>query len=105
MLGLLGRRADERSSSGTIDKTSRAVISGSRLFNTIFGLPRNGENIARFLGAFQSGSPPDHDFGELSRVVPLERHDPTPEQISTPHFAEYGHCDEQIRLVSKTDFR
>jgi len=41
-----------------MDKTLRAVISGSRLFNTVFGLPRNGENITRSLGTFQSGSPP-----------------------------------------------
>jgi hypothetical protein len=39
-------------------KTSRAVVRGSRLFNTIFGLPRNGKNAARSLGTFQSGSPP-----------------------------------------------
>jgi hypothetical protein len=30
----------------------------SRLFNTVSGLPRNGENITRSLGTFQSGSPP-----------------------------------------------
>jgi hypothetical protein len=36
-------------------KTWRAVISGSRLFNTVFGIPRNGENITRSLAAFQSG--------------------------------------------------
>ena len=41
-----------------MDKTLRAVISGSRLFNTVFGLPRNAENITRSLGTFQSGSPP-----------------------------------------------
>jgi hypothetical protein len=40
-------------------KTRRAVISGSRLFNTVFGLPRNAENITRSLGTIQSGSPPD----------------------------------------------
>ena len=58
MLGLLARRADERSSNGAMDKTGRAVISGSRLFNIGFGLPRNEENITRSLGTFQSGSPP-----------------------------------------------
>ena len=59
MLGLLARRADKRSSNGAMDKTGRAVISGSRLFNTVFGLPRNEENITRSLGMFQSGSPPE----------------------------------------------
>ena len=53
-------------------KTARAVISGSRLFNTVFGLPRNGENITRSLGPFQSGSPPGQDFGELSRVATID---------------------------------
>jgi len=43
-----------------MDKTRRAVVSGSRLFNTVFGLPRNGENITRSLGTCQSGSPPGH---------------------------------------------
>ena len=38
-----------------MDKTLRAVIPGSRLFNTLFGVPRNGENITRSLGSFQSG--------------------------------------------------
>jgi hypothetical protein len=38
-----------------MDKTRRTVLSGSRLFNTVFGLPRNAENIARSLGTFQSG--------------------------------------------------
>jgi hypothetical protein len=38
-------------------KTSRAVDLGSRLFNTVFGLLRNGENIAGSLGTFQSGLP------------------------------------------------
>jgi hypothetical protein len=42
MLGLLARRADEQSSNEAMDKTWRAVISGSRLFNTVFGLPRRG---------------------------------------------------------------
>jgi hypothetical protein len=58
VLGLLARRADEQSSNRAMDKTGRAVISGSRLFNTVFGLPRHGENITRSLGTFQSGSPP-----------------------------------------------
>jgi hypothetical protein len=40
-----------------MDKTARAVVSGSRLFNTVFGLPRNADNITRSLGTFQSGSP------------------------------------------------
>jgi hypothetical protein len=43
-----------------MDKTTRAVVSGSRLFNTGSGLPRNKENIPRSLGTFQSGSPPGH---------------------------------------------
>src|ERR1700747_2448108 len=34
--------------SGTMDKTSRAVIPGSRLFNTLFGLCRSERNIAGF---------------------------------------------------------
>jgi hypothetical protein len=41
-----------------MDRTRRAAISGSRLFNTVFGLPRNAENITKSLGTFQSGSPP-----------------------------------------------
>jgi hypothetical protein len=28
------------------------------MFNTVFGLPRNVENIARSFGTFESGSPP-----------------------------------------------
>ena len=43
-----------------MDKTRRAVVSGSRLFNPLFGLPRNGENITRSLGTCPSGSPPSH---------------------------------------------
>src|ERR1700751_1588876 len=50
-----------------MDKTWRAVISGSRLFNTVFGLPRNGENIARSLGTFQSGSPSRSRYHRSSR--------------------------------------
>jgi hypothetical protein len=57
-VSLLARHADEPFTNGTMGKTSRAVISGSRLFNIAFGLPRNGENIARPSGTFQSGSPP-----------------------------------------------
>jgi len=41
-----------------MDKTARAVISGSRLFNIAFGLPRTEENITRSFGTLQSGSPP-----------------------------------------------
>jgi hypothetical protein len=55
---LLARHADEPFTDRTMGKTPRAVISGSRLFNAVFGLPRDGENIARSLGTFQSGSPP-----------------------------------------------
>jgi hypothetical protein len=58
VLGLLARPADKRSSNEAMDETGRAVISGSRLLNVVFGLPRNGKNIARSLGTFQSGSPP-----------------------------------------------
>ena len=54
----MARHANEPFTNGTMGKTSRAVISGSRPFNTAFGLPRNGENIARSSGTFQSGSPP-----------------------------------------------
>ncbi|HEX6567016.1 MAG TPA: L,D-transpeptidase [Chthoniobacterales bacterium] len=49
------RHADERSSNGAMDKTGRAVIFGSRLFNIVF---RTEENITRSFGTFQSGSPP-----------------------------------------------
>ena len=42
-----------------MDKTSRAVIPRSRLFNTLFGLPRSRKNTATSLGTIQSGSPPD----------------------------------------------
>jgi hypothetical protein len=58
VLGLLVSRADERSPKGTMGKTGRAVISGSRLFNTVFGLPCNAENITKSLTTFKSGSPP-----------------------------------------------
>ncbi len=52
----------------------RAVISGSRLFNAVFGLRRHGENITRSLGAFQSGSPPGgQDIDEISRVASIDR--------------------------------
>ena len=72
--GLLARRPDEQSPNGTMDKTLRAVISGSRLFNTLFGLPHNGENITRSLGSFQSGSPPGQATITLSlpgqRAIP-----------------------------------
>ena len=39
-------------------RISRAVISGSRLFNTLFSLHRAGKNITRSSGTIQSGSPP-----------------------------------------------
>jgi len=71
VLGLLARRTNGQSSNGTMDKTWRAVISGSRLFNAVFGLPRKAENITRSLGTFQSGSPPGQDFRELSRVATI----------------------------------
>ena len=58
VLGLLARRPDEQSQNGTMDKTLRAAISGSRLFNTVFGLLRDRDNITRSLGTCQSGSPP-----------------------------------------------
>jgi hypothetical protein len=35
-----------------MDQTVRAVVFGSRPFNTVFGLPPSGENIARSLGTF-----------------------------------------------------
>ncbi len=35
-----------------------------------------GENVARSLGTFQSGSPPAEDFGELSRVATVDRREP-----------------------------
>jgi len=41
-----------------MDKTSRAVIPVSRLFKTLFGLPRLGRNMTRSFGTIQSGSPP-----------------------------------------------
>jgi hypothetical protein len=41
-----------------MDKTTRAAIRGSRLFNALLGLPRAGRNVTGFLGAAQSGSPP-----------------------------------------------
>ncbi|MFZ0505352.1 MAG: hypothetical protein WAM44_16660, partial [Chthoniobacterales bacterium] len=50
--------SSEESPSTTMDKTPRAVIPGSRLFNTLFSLPRTGKNFARSLGPTQSGSPP-----------------------------------------------
>ena len=58
VLALLTGGAEEQSSNGRMGKTSRAVVPGSRLFNTLFGLPRDGENITRSLGTRQSGSPP-----------------------------------------------
>jgi hypothetical protein len=66
-----------------MDKTSRAVILGSRLFNTVFGLPRNAENITRSLGPFQSGSPPSQDVGELSRVAIIDRRGTEERRFST----------------------
>jgi hypothetical protein len=41
-------------------KTARAVVTGSRLFNTAFGLPRNAKNTRHHKGTLQSGSPPGH---------------------------------------------
>jgi hypothetical protein len=35
-----------------MDKTGRAVISGSRLFNIVFGLPRTEKNIIGSFGTF-----------------------------------------------------
>jgi hypothetical protein len=40
-----------------MDKTPSAVIPGNRLFNTTFGLPRSGKNIAGSLDTVRSGSP------------------------------------------------
>ena|ERR1700756_5223086 len=48
----MARCADERPPNPTMDKTARAVVFGSRPFNTMFGLLRNGENIERSLGTF-----------------------------------------------------
>ena len=39
--------SSEESPSTTMDKTPRAVIPGSRLFNTLFWSPRTGKNFAR----------------------------------------------------------
>ena len=58
VLGLAVCYADEESPNGTLERTSRAVVSGSRLFNTIFGIPRSGKNITGSLDTIQSGSPP-----------------------------------------------
>jgi hypothetical protein len=41
-----------------MDKKSRAIIPGSRLFNALLGLPRTNKNIVGSLGTTQSGSPP-----------------------------------------------
>ena len=38
--------------------TARAVIRGSRLFNTVSGLPRTRKKVTKSSGAMQSGSPP-----------------------------------------------
>jgi hypothetical protein len=51
-------QADEEPRHGTLGKTSRPVIPGSRLFNTLFDLPRPRKNSARSSGTIQSGSPP-----------------------------------------------
>jgi hypothetical protein len=48
-----------------MDKTTRAVIRGSRLFNTLLGLPRTGRNITSYLGTVQSGSPPGAGHARL----------------------------------------
>jgi hypothetical protein len=58
VLGLLVPRGDQRPPNGAMVKTGRAAISGSRLFNIVIGLLRNGKNITRSIGTFQSGSPP-----------------------------------------------
>src|ERR1700751_2248279 len=50
-------------------KTSRAVIRGSRLFNTVFGLLRTGDKISRSLGTSQSGSPPVRITNHQSRSI------------------------------------
>jgi len=44
--------------SGTLGTTSRAVIPGRRLFNTIFGHPRIGKNITGSLGPDPKRLPP-----------------------------------------------
>jgi hypothetical protein len=38
-------------------KTSRAVIRGSRLFNTIFGLPRTGKKYHKMLEGCSKAAP------------------------------------------------
>ena len=48
MVCLLAREINY--SNRPVDKTSRWIIRGSRLFNPIFGLPRAGKKYARFLG-------------------------------------------------------
>jgi hypothetical protein len=50
-----------------MDEKARAVVSGRRLFNTVFGLPRHAEKITRSLGTFQSGPPPGHATIRSSR--------------------------------------
>jgi hypothetical protein len=52
------RQANKKLPKATLEKTSRAVIRGSRPFNTVFGLPRAKKNTTRSLDTFQSGSPP-----------------------------------------------
>jgi hypothetical protein len=45
LFGLPALQADKQSPDETMGKTSRAVIPGSRLFNTLFRLPRSGKKL------------------------------------------------------------
>jgi hypothetical protein len=77
VLGLSARCADEQYPSGTMKKTSRAVVSGSRLFNTVFGLPRPGKE--------------DHEvFRHVLKRLPSRRWEQkTPYQRATAIEDEY----------------
>ena len=50
VLGLSARYANEQPPDRTMGKISRAVIPGSRLFNTIFGLLRTGREYREIFG-------------------------------------------------------
>jgi hypothetical protein len=74
VLGLSHVERMKKIPTGTLGKTTRAVASGSRLLNTLFGLPRSGRNSARSLGHDRKRLPSIHPYAQdtTNRYLPSQ---------------------------------
>jgi hypothetical protein len=88
---------------GSIAKPSRAVVRGSRLFNTIFGLPRTERNVTRTLGTFQSGSPPV-GVPHRSPITPHQSHLPLQHFLRQTTRSDTGGDRFRWRAVAHHEF-